>query len=136
MTNIRFKSNNDVICFLVEHNLDQQKVTAEAFLDAISKFGDDHAKDVAEFVKISSKSSEILSLLDFALASIYHRPFPIRETTYDRGIDGIHEINQHFIDKKMKTQVEKNRAKDCNWLNWFLLRVPTKQELIMMNLLY
>ena len=73
MTNIRFNSNSDVIRFLVEHNLDQQKVTAEAFLDAISKFGDENAKDVAEFVK-SSQSSEILSLLDFALASICFHP--------------------------------------------------------------
>lgn len=136
MTNIKFNSNNDVIYFLVEHNLDQQKVTAEAFLDAISEFGDDNAKDVAEFVKVSNKSSEILSLLDFALASICHRPFQIRETAYDRGIDGIREINQHFIDKRMKTQVEKNRAGACNWLHWFLLRFPTKQELIKMNLLY
>ena len=136
MTNIRFNSNSDVIRFLVEHNLDQQKVTAEAFLDAISKFGDENAKDVAEFVKVSSQSSEILSLLDFALASICHRPFPIRETTYDRGLDGIRDINQHFIDKKVKTQVEKNRAEDYNWLHWFWLRSPTKQELIKMNLLY
>ena len=136
MTIIRFNSNNDVIRFLVEHNLDQQKVTAEAFLEAISKFGDDHAKDVAEFVKVSSQCSEILSLLDFALAFICHRPIPIRETTYDRGLDGIRDINQHFIDKKVKTQVEKNRAKDCNWLHWFWLRVPTKQELIKMKLLY
>lgn len=136
MTNIRFKSNNDVIRFLAEHNLNQQTVIAEAFLDSISKYGDDHAKDVAEYVKVSSKSSDILSLLDFALATICHRPFPIRVTTYDRGLDGIRDINQHFIDKKVKTQVEKNRAKDCNWLHWFLLRVPTKQELIKMNLLY
>lgn len=136
MTNIRFNSNNDVIRFLVEHNLDQQKVRAEVFLDAISKFGDENAKDVAEFVKVSNKSSEILSLLDFALASICHRPFPIREITYDRGLDGIREINQYFIDKRMKTQVEKIRAEACNWLHWFFLRIPTKQELIKMKLLY
>ena len=136
MTNIRFNSNNDVIRFLVEHNLDQQKVTAEAFLEAISKFGDDHAKDVAEFVKVSNQSSEILSLIDFALASICLRPFPIRETTYDRGLDGIREINQHFIDKRMKTQVEKIRAEACNWLHWFLFSRNTKQELIKMKLLY
>ena len=113
MTNIRFNSNNDVIRFLVEHNLDQQKV-----------------------IKVSSQSSEILSLLDFALASICHRSFPIRETTYDCGLDGIRDINQHFIDKKVKTQVEKNGAEVCNWLHWFWLRFPTKQELIKMNLLY
>lgn len=136
MAHIRFNSNNDVIRFLVEHNLDLQKVTADAFLDAISKCGDEHARDVAEFVKVSNKSSEILSLLDFALASICHRPFPIREITYDCGLDGIREINQYFIDKRMKTQVEKNRAEDYNWLHWFWLRFPTKQELIKMNLLY
>lgn len=136
MAHIRFNSNNDVIRFLVEHNLDLQKVTVDAFLDAISKCGDEHARDVVKFVTISNKSSEILTLLDFALASICHRPFPIRETTYDRGLDGIRDINQHFIDKKVKTQVEKNRAEDYNWLHWFWLRFPTKPELIKMNLLY
>ena len=70
MTHIRFNSNDDVIRFLVEHNLDLQKVTADAFLDAISKCGDEHAKDVVEFVKFSNKSSEILTLLDFSLALI------------------------------------------------------------------
>ena len=110
MTHIRFNSNNDVIRFLVEHNLDLQKVTADAFLDAISKCGDEHAKDVVEFVKFSNKSSEILSLLDFALALICHRPIHIRESVYDRGLDGIREINQHYIDKNAKTQVEKNRC--------------------------
>lgn len=67
MAHIRFNSNNDVIRFLVEHNLDLQKVTADAFLDAISKCGDEHARDVVKFVTISNKSSEILTLLDLHL---------------------------------------------------------------------
>jgi len=136
MTNIRFNSNNDVIRFLVEHNLDQQKVRAEVFLDAISKFGDENAKDVAEFVKVSNKSSEIHSLLDFALALICHRPIHIRKTVYDRGLDGIREINQHFIDKNAKTQVEKSMAENYNLFYWFCLRLSSKQEFIRNGLLY
>lgn len=136
MTHIRFNSNNDVIRFLIEHNLDLQKVTADAFLDAISKCGDEHAKDVVEFVKFSNKSSEILTLLDFALALICHRPIQIRETVYDRGLDGIREINQHFIDKNAKTQVEKNMAGNFNLFYWFRLRLSSKQEFIRNGLLY
>ena len=136
MAHIRFNSNNDVIRFLVEHNLDLQKVTADAFLDAISKCGDEHARDVAEFVKVSNKSFEILSLLDFALASICHRPFPIREITYDCGLDGIREINQHYIDKNAKTQVEKSMADNYNLFYWFCLRLSSKQEFIRYGLLY
>lgn len=136
MTHIRFNSNNDVIRFLVEHNLDLQKVTADAFLDAISKCGDEHAKDVVEFVKFSNKSSEILSLLDFALALICHRPIHIRESVYDRGLDGIREINQHFIDKNAKTQIEKNMAGGSNFFYWLYLRLSSKQEFIKNGLLY
>lgn len=136
MTHIRFNSNNDVIRFLVEHNLDLQKVTADAFLDAISKYGDEHAKDVVEFVKFSNKSYEILSLLDFALALICHRPIHIRESVYDRGLDGIREINQHFIDKNAKTQVEKNMAGGYNFFYWLYLRLSSKQEFIKNGLLY
>ena len=136
MAHIRFNSNDDVIRFLVEHNLDLQKVTADAFLDAISKCGDEHAKDVVEFVKFSNKSSEILTLLDFALALICHRPIQIRETVYDRGLDGIREINQHFIDKNAKTQVEKSMAGNFNLFYWFCLRLSSKQEFIRNGLLY
>lgn len=136
MTHIKFNSNNDVIRFLVEHNLDLQKVTADAFLDAISKCGDEHARDVVEFVKFSNKFSEILTLLDFALALICHRPIHIRETVYDRGLDGIREINQHFIDKNAKTQVEKSMADIYNLFYWFCLRLSSKQEFIRYGLLY
>ena len=136
MAHIRFNSNDDVIRFLVEHNLDLQKVTADAFLDAISKCGDEHAKDVVEFVKFSNKSSEILSLLDFALALICHRPIHIRESVYDRGLDGIREINQHYIDKNAKTQVEKSMADNYNLFYWFCLRLSSKQEFIRYGLLY
>jgi len=116
--------------------LDLQKVTADAFLDAISKCGDEHARDVVEFVKFSNKSSEILTLLDFALALICHRPIHIRETVYDRGLDGIREINQHFIDKNAKTQVEKSMAGNFNLFYWFRLRLSSKQEFIRNGLLY
>ena len=136
MTHIRFNSNNDVIRFLVEHNLDLQKVTADAFLDAISKCGDEHAKDIVEFVKFSNKSSEILTLLDFALALICHRPIHIRKTVYDRALDGIREINQHFIDKNAKTQVEKSMAGNFNLFYWFRLRLSSKQEFMRNGLLY
>ena len=136
MTHIKFNSNNDVIRFLVEHNLDLQKVTADAFLDAISKCGDEHARDVVEFVKFSNKFSEILTLLDFALALICHRPIHIRKTVYDRGLDGIREINQHFIDKNAKTQVEKSMADIYNLFYWFCLRLSSKQEFIRYGLLY
>lgn len=136
MAHIRFNSNDDVIRFLVEHNLDLQKVTADAFLDAISKCGDEHARDVVKFVTISNKSSEILTLLDFALALICHRPIHIRESVYDRGLDGIREINQHFIDKNAKTQVEKNMAGGSNFFYWLYLRLSSKQEFIKNGLLY
>ena len=119
-----------------ERQMYSKKWLPTFFLDIISKCGDEHAKDVVEFVKFSNKSSEILSLLDFALALICHRPIHIRESVYDRGLDGIREINQHFIDKNAKTQVEKNMAGGSNFFYWLYLRLSSKQEFIKNGLLY
>ena len=87
MTNIRFNSNSDVIRFLVEHNLDQQKVTAEAFLDAISKFGDENAKDVAEFTE------DELNILE----TIYQR-FKSENSTKISEISHNEEAWQTYVD--------------------------------------
>lgn len=130
-------SNNQVAdLFLRRFNMNLESVTADAFLMALSKSRNQYDRDVAAFVKMSIKSSEIQMVLDFALSKLRNKPFAIREHIYDTGIDGIHELDQYLIEKNSQSQNAKRVTKACNTLNWLLLRLPAKQILISEGLLY
>ena len=75
-------------------------------------------------------------LLDFALSMIRNNPVPIREIIYDTAIDGIRELNQHFIDKYDTNQETKNSASAFNWFMWLIYKIPGKEELKRKMLIY
>ena len=105
-------------------------------LTALTNCDNQQVKESVELIKISSKSQEMMILLDFALSMIRNNPTPIRESIYDAATDGIRELNQHRIDKYSTNQNEKNRADSTNWLCWLFYRIPGKEELKRKMLLY
>ena len=113
-----------------------EKATAEMLLTALSNCENQQVKESAELIKISSKSQEMEILLDFALSMIRNNPVPIRESIYDTAIDGIRELNQHFIDKYGTNQETKNSASAFNWFLWLIYRIPGKDELRRKMLIY
>ena len=106
-----------------------EKATAEMLLTALSNCNNQQVKESVELIKLSSKSEEMMMLLDFALSMIRNEPISIRESIYDTATDGIRELNQHRIDKYSTNQNEKNRADATNWLCWLFYRIPGKAEL-------
>ena len=102
-----------------------EKATAEMLLTALTNCDNQQVKESVELIKISSKSQEMMILLDFALSMIRNNPTPIRESIYDAATDGIRELNQHRIDKYRTNQNEKNRADSTNWLCWLFYRMPS-----------
>lgn len=113
-----------------------EKATAEMLLTALSNCNNQQVKESVELIKLSSKSEEMMMLLDFALSMIRNEPISIRESIYDTATDGIRELNQHRIDKYSTNQNEKNRADATNWLWWLLYRIPGKAELKRRCLMY
>lgn len=106
-----------------------EKATAKILLTALSNCDNQQVKESAELIKISSKSEEMVMLLDFALSMIRNEPIAIRESIYDTGIDGIRELNQHLIDKYGTSHETKRSAATDNWLWWLFYRIPGKEEL-------
>ena len=113
-----------------------EKATAEMLLTALSNCENQQVKESAELIKISSKSEEMMMLLDFALSMIRNEPNSIRESIYDTGTDGIRELNQHLIDKYGTSQEAKKSAEANNWLWWLLYRIPGKEELKRKGLMF
>ena len=66
-------------------------------LTALTNCDNQQIKESVELIKISSKSQEMMILLDFALSMIRNNPTPIRENIYDTATDGIRELNQQII---------------------------------------
>ena len=93
-----------------------EKATAEMLLTALTNCDNQQVKESVELIKISSKSQEMMILLDFALSMIRNNP---------TATDGIRELNQHRIDKYRTNQNEKNRADSTNWLCWLFYRMPS-----------
>ena len=56
-----------------------EKATAEMLLTALTNCDNQQVKESAELIKLSSKSEEMMMLLDFALSMIRNNPTPIRE---------------------------------------------------------
>ena len=127
---------NEMRQYLSKQLPNWEKATAETLLTALSNCDNQQVKESAELIKLSSKSEEMMRLLDFALSMIRNNPTPIRESIYDTATDGIRELNQHRIDKYSTNQNEKNRADSTNWLCWLFYRIPGKEELKRKMLLY
>ena len=127
---------NEMKRFLSEQLPNWEQATANMLLTALSHSDNEQVKESAELIKISSKSQEMEILLDFALSMIRNNPVPIRESIYDTAIDGIRELNQHFIDKYGTNQETKNSASAFNWFMWLIYKIPGKEELKRKMLIY
>ena len=136
MANYIISDINEMKQFLSEQLPEWEKTTAETLLTTLSHSDNQLVKETAEWIKVSSKSEEMVILLDFALSMMRNNPIPIRESIYDTATDGIRELNQHRIDKYRTNQNEKNRADSTNWLCWLFYRIPGKTELKRRGLMY
>lgn len=136
MANYIISDINEMKQFLSEQLPEWGKTTAETLLTTLSHSDNQLVKETAEWIKVSSKSGEMVILLDFALSMMRNDPFPIRESIYDTATDGIRELNQHRIGKYSSNQGEKNYADANNWLWWLFCRIPEKSELKRIGLMY
>jgi len=127
---------NEMKRFMTDQLPNWENATADVLLEALSKSDNQQIKETAEYIKASKKSPEMMRLLDFALSMIRNNPTPIWESIYDTATDGIHELNQHRIDKYSSNQNEKNRADATNWLWWLFYRIPGKAELKRRRLMF
>jgi len=127
---------NEMRQYLSKQLPNWEKATAETLLTALSNCDNQQIKESVELIKISSKSQEMMILLDFALSMIRNNPTPIRESIYDTGTNGIRELNQHLIDKYGASQEAKKSAAANNWLWWLFYRIPGKEELKRRGLMF
>lgn len=110
--------------------------TADMLLEFISKSNDEQLKEMATFIKASEKSEEIGIVFNFAMSLLQHDVIPIRETIYDKGIDGIKELKDHLTEKYGKDEKVKANAKAFIFINWLILRLPAKEEMKNFGLIY
>ena len=75
-------------------------------------------------------------VFDFAMSLLKRDVIPIRESVYDTGIDGIKELNDHWVDKYRIDESHKGNAKTYNFFNWLVLRLPAKEEMKKVGLIY
>ena len=127
---------NEMRQYLSKQLPNWEKATAETLLTALSNCDNQQIKESVELIKISSKSQEMMILLDFALSMIRNNPTPIRESIYDTGTNGIRELNQHLIDKYGASQEAKKSTAANNWLWWLFYRIPGKEELKRRGLMF
>ena len=127
---------NEMKRYFSEQLPNWEKATAEMLLTALTNCDNQQIKESVELIKISSKSQEMMILLDFALSMIRNEPIAIRESIYDTGTDGIRELNQHLIDKYGASQEAKKSAAANNWLWWLFYRIPGKEELKRRGLMF
>ena len=136
MANYIISNINEMKQFLSEQLPEWEKTTAETLLTTLSHSDNQLLKETAEWIKVSSKSEEMVILFDFALSMMRNNPIPIRESIYDTATEGIRELNQHRIDKYSSSQNEKKHADTNNWLWWLFCRIPGKTELKRRGLMY
>lgn len=110
--------------------------TADMMIEFMAKSDNDQLKDVAEFMKLSTKLPEMEMVFNFAVSMLKNDVTPIRGTIYDTGIDGIKELNEYMTDKYGKDEKTKINAKFANFINWILLRFPAKSELAIYGLIF
>ena len=127
---------NEMKRYFSEQLPNWEKATAEMLLTALTNCDNQQVKESVELIKISSKSQEMMILLDFALSMIRNESIAIRESIYDTGTDGIRELNQHLIDEYGASQEAKKSASANNWLWWLFYRIPGKEELKRRGLMF
>ena len=71
---------NEMKRYFSEQLPNWEKATAEMLLTALTNCDNQQIKESVELIKISSKSQEMMILLDFALSMIRNNPTPIRES--------------------------------------------------------
>ena len=112
------------------------ETTADLLLEFMSRSKDEQQRDTAAFIKTSKKMPEMIKVFDFAMSLLKHDITPIRESIYDTGIDGIKELNDHWVDKYGIDGNHKGNAKVYNFFNWLVLRLPAKKEMKKFGLIY
>ena len=112
------------------------ETTADLLLEFMSRNKDEQQRDTAAFIKASKKMPEIIMVFDFAMSLLKRDVIPIRESVYDTGIDGIKELNDHWVDKYGIDESHKGNAKAYNFFNWVILRLPAKEEMKRCGLIY
>ena len=112
------------------------ETTADMLLEFMSKSNDEHLKEMAAFMKASKKLHEMKALFNFAMSLLQQEVVPIRETIYDTGLDGIKELKDHLADKYGNDDNMKVNAKASIFINWLILKLPAKEEMIKIGLLY
>lgn len=110
--------------------------TADMLLEFMSRSKDEQQRDTATFIKASKKMPEMIMVFNFAMSLLKHDVIPIRESIYDTGIDGIKELNDHWVDKYGTDEKHKGNAKAYNFFNWLILRLPAKEEMKKFGLIY
>jgi len=112
------------------------ETTGNLMLEFMSKSKDEQQRDTAAFIKASKKMPEMIMVFDFAMSLLQHDVIPIRESSYDTGIDGIKELNEYRTDKYEIDKNNKGNAKAYNFFNWLILRLPAKEEMKKFGLIY
>ena len=112
------------------------ETTADLLLDFMSKSNDGRLKDMAKFIKASKNSEEIGMVFNFAMSLLQHDVTPLREAIYDTGIDGIKELKNHLTEKYGKDENMIANTKAFNFINWLILRLPAKEEMMKLGLIY
>lgn len=112
------------------------ETTADMLLEFLSKSDDEQLKDMAAFMKASKKLHEMKTLFNFAMSLLQYEVVPIREIIYDTGLDGIKELKDHLADKYGNDDNMKANAKADNFINWLMLKLPAKEEMIRKGLIY
>ena len=95
------------------------ETTADLLLEFMSKSEDEQQRDTAAYIKVSKKMPEMVMVFDFAMSLLKHDVIPIRESIYDTGIDGIKELNNHWVDKYGIDENHKSNAKVYNLYNFY-----------------
>ena len=109
------------------------ETTANMMLDFMSNSEDEQQKDIAAYIKISTKKDEIKALFDFSMSLLHTDVIPIRESIYDTGLDGVKELNENMIDKY---GYDDKNAKAANFFCWLILKLPAKEEMKRLRLIY
>ena len=112
------------------------ETTGNLLLEFMSKSKDELQRDTAAFIKAFEKMPEMIMVFDFAMSLLKHDITPIRESIYDTGIDGIKELNDHLTDKYGIDEHLKGNAKAYNFFHWMVLKLPAKEEIKKLGLIY
>ena len=110
--------------------------TSDLMLDVMSHSKDEYVKDMATYINVSRKLPEIKELFDFTMSMLRRNPIPIREQIYDNGIDGMLEVRNHLAEKYGKDECMKKNEVATNMFNWLILKLPAKQGMKSLGLIY